>query len=100
MECHIVEALLKKYKYGITSNETNQDIAEHLKECKACQMKFDELEIECKQENKKQYIKRNSYFPKIRKVMKIILIIIAVIGWVIILGVLAIIISVRMQIGG
>lgn len=90
MECYIVEALLRNYKDELTSDDTNRDIVEHLKVCKSCQTKLDRIEKDCYQEDRKKNKEQVAYLFKIRKTIKILAIIVASIGWFLILCLIAV----------
>jgi predicted anti-sigma-YlaC factor YlaD len=100
MECDIVEALLRNYKDGLTSAQTNCDIEAHLKECKACRMKLETIENSYIFEDKKQNKKQVTYLLKLRIYIKFLAIAIAAGGWLLILGLIGIIILVKMMFGG
>ncbi|MEL7655264.1 MAG: zf-HC2 domain-containing protein, partial [Bacillota bacterium] len=79
MKCEIVKDLLPSYIDGLTSNESNSEIEEHLKTCEECTEILDQMKIEVNVENivlNKEIIKP---FKKLNKrVLQSVLITLAV----------------------
>lgn len=72
IKCQIVRDLLPSYIDGLTSEESNAEIEEHLKNCQACKSEFDrmkeDIELEKLSDSNKQ-VKENP-FLKIKKKFK------------------------------
>lgn len=70
--CAVVRDLLPLYMEQLTSEETNQIIEEHLKDCKSCNSRYDAMREEILRENQQgdenvQLVKEVDYMKKIRK---------------------------------
>lgn len=84
-KCKIVQDLLPNYVEGLTNEETNVFIKEHLKDCNECKAVLENMQkniiMDSKKENKKEvnYIKKYNYKLKALKIIIFIIIIIFVI---------------------
>lgn len=86
MECYIVEALLQNYADGLTSDETNREIEQHLSKCINCQQMLEQIQNRKQEEPDRAANKRQiKYLKKIGTVFKILTILAAIIGWLIII---------------
>jgi hypothetical protein len=87
-DCKIVQDLLPNYIEGLTNEETNLFIKEHLKECDECQKVLENMQKEIKvntpkrDEREIKYIKKFSNKMKTLKIILLVLIIIyiAIVG--------------------
>ena len=64
-ECKIVQDLLPNYVEGLTNEETNLFIEEHLRECNTCKKMFNNMKTEIqkpdKEVNKNEVNFKNNY---------------------------------------
>ena len=81
-ECKIVQDLLPNYVEGLTNEETNLFIEEHLRECNTCKKKFNNMKTEIQKPDKEVNKNEVNYIKKYNiklKTLKIIIIIILII---------------------
>ena len=94
-ECKIVQDLLPNYVEGLTNEETNLFIEEHLRECNTCKKMFNNMKTEIQKPDKEVNKNEVNYIKKYNiklKTLKIIIIIILII-FITILGRKTIILS-------
>lgn len=70
--CKIVQDLLPNYIEKLTTEETNQYIQEHLKECNECKTVFENMQKEFKVEKNKREEKEVKYLKKYKTNLKIL----------------------------
>lgn len=51
MDCKVVQELLPRYIAGLTSEETNRSVAEHLRECDSCRKIYEDMKATLPEEN-------------------------------------------------
>ena len=81
-ECKIVQDLLPNYVEGLTNEETNLFIEEHLRECNTCKKMFNNMKTEIQKPDKEVNKNEVNYIKKYNiklKTLKIIIIIILII---------------------
>lgn len=69
VECEIVQDLLIGYHDGVLNQESKKLVEKHLYECKKCQTKLEEIELEMQKEEQQQK-KEIDYLKKVRKKSK------------------------------
>lgn len=75
MKCEIIKDLLPSYVDGLTSNESNFEIQEHLKECSQCKITLEEMKAEIRTENIEVNKEKIKPFKKLnKKLLKAVLI--------------------------
>ena len=67
MKCEIIRDLLPSYIDGLTSNESNFEIEEHLNNCKQCKEVFEEMKSEITAENIEVNKEKIKPFKKLNK---------------------------------
>ncbi|MBQ3931157.1 MAG: DUF4825 domain-containing protein [Firmicutes bacterium] len=70
LSCHIVKDLLPHYIDGLTSEETSQDIMEHLKQCKDCRSQYEAMSgrmLENEKITQERDGKEIDYLKKVRR---------------------------------
>ena len=80
-DCRIVQDLLPNYIEGLTNEETNQYIEEHLKECEECKQVLENMKKDYNLTDTKREKREVNFLKKYRnkmKILKIILLIIVV----------------------
>lgn len=89
-ECNIVQDLLLNYVDGVLSNDSNEFVEYHIRECRNCEEKLEELRKDI-EENEKSETKEVDYLKnvkrKINKKNKIIIIVGAILAITIILNI-------------
>lgn len=87
-DCKIVQDLLPSYIDGLTNEETNQFIKEHMKDCDECLKVLEDMEKELKQDKKKVSKQEVAYMKKYKRKMTVLKVIIGIIilGFVLIIG--------------
>lgn len=66
-DCKIVQDLLPSYIDGLTNEETNQFIKEHMKDCDECLKVLEDMEKELKQDKKKVSKQEVDYMKKYKR---------------------------------
>ena len=94
-ECKIVQDLLPNYVEGLTNEETNLFIEEHLRECNTCEKIFNNMKAEIQKPDKEVNKNEVNYIKKYNKKLKTLktIIILILIIFITILGRKAIILS-------
>lgn len=75
-DCKIIQDLLPNYIDNLTTQETNNFIEEHLKECEECKKKYENMKNDLKVEENKNQKKSINFIKKYNKKMKFLKIII------------------------
>lgn len=86
-DCKIVQDLLPSYIDGLTNEDTNQYIGEHLEECEECKKELENMKKELKSEVTKKDSKEVKYIKKFNNKMKILKTVLLVVLLIFILSV-------------
>jgi cell division protein FtsL len=70
-ECKVVQDLLPNYIENLTSNETNEFIESHVKDCKNCQKALENMKYDLQLKNSDSQKQEIDYMKKANKKMKI-----------------------------
>ena len=71
-ECKIIQDLLPHYAEGLTSEQTNQYINEHLKECLECKKIFENMKKKLEFDGEKRDGREVKYIKIYNKKMKVL----------------------------
>lgn len=69
--CQVVQDLLPNYIEGLTSDDTNEYIEEHIEKCSECSKILDDMKSEIKSPEEKVDIKEINYLKKYKNKLKI-----------------------------
>ena len=70
--CNVVQDLLPNYIEGLTNEETNKYIEEHLNNCKECKKILDNMKSELDKPQEKVNLNEINYLKKYKKRLKIL----------------------------
>lgn len=85
-DCKIIQDLLPNYMEGLTNDETNQYVEEHLKNCDECNRIFKDMKMNLDENQEKAEIKEVNYLKKYNRKLRIFMGIVFIIIFIFIFG--------------